>query len=64
MIKGKELEKTLKTLPQAPGIYKMIDKEGRVIYIGKANNISKRVKQYFKKYGEEVKLADERFLSL
>lgn len=45
---NKSLEKTLKSLSNAPGIYKMIDQEGRVIYIGKAKNLKKRVKQYFK----------------
>ncbi len=46
-IKG--IQKTLKLLPRSPGIYKMIDKEGKVLYIGKAKDIQKRVKQYFKK---------------
>jgi excinuclease ABC subunit C len=42
-------KKILASLKNAPGIYKMIDKEGKIIYIGKAKNIKKRVSQYFQK---------------
>ena len=38
-----------KKLPSSPGIYKFIDKEGRVLYIGKAKNLKKRVTSYFQK---------------
>ncbi|MEK7673352.1 MAG: GNAT family N-acetyltransferase [Patescibacteria group bacterium] len=48
MTENKRLQKILADLPKSPGIYKMIDLEGRVIYIGKAKDLSKRVKQYFK----------------
>jgi len=48
-ITDKEIKKILSTIPKTPGIYKMIDTTGRVIYIGKAKELSKRVKQYFKK---------------
>lgn len=44
-----DLEKTLTTLPKSPGIYKFINEEGRVIYIGKAKDLSKRIRQYFQK---------------
>jgi excinuclease ABC subunit C len=33
--------------PTEPGVYLMKDKEGRVIYVGKANNLRVRVRQYF-----------------
>lgn len=49
MPENEKIQKTLKTISNAPGIYKMIDQEGRIIYVGKAKNLSKRVKQYFKK---------------
>ncbi|MEK7085593.1 MAG: excinuclease ABC subunit UvrC, partial [Patescibacteria group bacterium] len=49
MTENKNLQKVLKNLPKAPGVYKMIDKEGRVIYVGKAKDVSKRIKQYFQK---------------
>lgn len=48
MIEKKELKKILEKLPKSPGIYKMFDKDEKVIYIGKAKDLSKRVKQYFK----------------
>lgn len=49
MIEEKKLKEILKKLPHAPGIYKMLDIEGKVIYIGKAKELDKRVKQYFQK---------------
>lgn len=43
-----DIKKQLETIPKTPGVYKMLDKEGRVIYVGKAKQLDKRVKQYFK----------------
>ena len=37
----------LKTLPAKPGVYLFKDKEGKVIYVGKAANLSNRVRSYF-----------------
>ena len=37
----------LKQIPQAPGVYLMKQKGGKVIYIGKAKNLKKRVSSYF-----------------
>ena len=42
-----QLEQQLKTLPPSPGVYLFRDKEGKVIYVGKAANLSNRVKSYF-----------------
>jgi len=39
----------IKNAPQEPGIYKMIDKDKKIIYIGKAKNIKKRLQSYFNK---------------
>jgi len=36
-------------LPENPGVYLFLDKEGKPIYIGKAKNLKKRIKQYFSK---------------
>jgi excinuclease ABC subunit C len=41
------LEETIKQLPDSPGIYQYFDKEGSLLYIGKAKSLKKRVKSYF-----------------
>ena len=41
------IEEKLKTLPDSPGVYIMYDEDGHVIYVGKAKNLKRRVKQYF-----------------
>ncbi len=38
----------LKHLTQSPGIYKMLDAQGEIIYIGKAKNLKNRVASYFR----------------
>lgn len=37
----------LKLLPSSPGVYRMYDKNGEVIYVGKAISLKNRVRQYF-----------------
>lgn len=41
------LEQTIKQLPQGAGIYQYFDINGHLLYIGKAKNLSNRVKSYF-----------------
>jgi excinuclease ABC subunit C len=46
-IEGFDVQAFLKTLTQRPGVYKMVDDAGEVIYVGKAKNLKKRVSSYF-----------------
>ena len=39
----------LKRIPENPGVYQYYDKEGQIIYVGKAKNLHRRVNSYFSK---------------
>lgn len=43
------LELQLKTLPNKPGIYQFFDENQKILYVGKAKNLKKRVSSYFNK---------------
>ncbi len=42
-----KLSRLIALLPNKPGVYQMKDEAGKIIYIGKAKNLKKRVSQYF-----------------
>ena len=41
----------LATVNGKPGVYRMIDRNGKVIYVGKAKNLKKRLASYFRATG-------------
>ncbi|VAW47863.1 Excinuclease ABC subunit C [hydrothermal vent metagenome] len=56
-LKSFDIVAFLKQLTQRPGVYRMFNANGTIIYIGKAKNLKKRVSSYFKKTHGEIKTA-------
>jgi excinuclease ABC subunit C len=54
-VKSDAIEIQLKSLPEVPGVYQYFDKQDKIIYIGKAKNVKKRVTSYFNKTVENNK---------
>lgn len=54
-VPSSEIQLKLKTLPEKPGVYHYFDKNGTIIYVGKAKNLKKRVNSYFSKIHDQAK---------
>jgi excinuclease ABC subunit C len=52
----KNIEGILKSLPESPGVYQYFDLEGKILYVGKAKNLKKRVGSYFYREQESARL--------
>jgi excinuclease ABC subunit C len=51
------IEAYLKTLPDSPGVYRMLSAKGEVLYVGKASSLKKRVSAYAKPTNHSYRIA-------
>ena len=67
---NRHIKDILALLPDSPGVYQYFDKEGTIIYVGKAKNLKRRVSSYFNKSHDDApktrvlvrNIADLRFI--
>ncbi|WKY42845.1 GIY-YIG nuclease family protein [Eubacteriaceae bacterium ES2] len=50
------LYEKLKTVPHLPGIYKMLNHKGEILYIGKSKDLNNRIHSYFSKSPKKIKI--------
>src|ERR1700726_3412926 len=50
------IERSAKLAPSSPGVYRMIDANGEVLYVGKAKNIKKRIMSYTRPTGHDTRI--------
>ncbi|WP_273756683.1 excinuclease ABC subunit UvrC [Bartonella sp. MM73XJBT] len=57
-LKGAKLiQEFVKHLPHKPGVYRMVDDNGDILYVGKARNLKKRVSNYTREQGHNNRIA-------
>ena len=56
MMHNDKIEQKLKTLPDNPGVYLMKNRNGKIIYVGKAVVLKNRVRQYFRKTDKTARI--------
>ncbi|MBX7127048.1 MAG: GIY-YIG nuclease family protein, partial [Cyclobacteriaceae bacterium] len=49
MASEEHIQTLLSALPDSPGVYQFYDKEDKLLYVGKAKSLKKRVSSYFQK---------------
>ena len=56
-LEGEEVVASIvKTLPNKPGVYRMLDDSGNVLYVGKAKNLRNRVSSYSRVSGHSLRI--------
>lgn len=52
---AQHIKEILSLIPTTPGVYQYFDENGKIIYVGKAKNLKRRVSSYFNKQHDSVK---------
>ncbi len=54
---AKLIQEFVKHLPHKPGVSRMVDENGDILYVGKARNLKKRVSSYAREQGHNNRIA-------